>query len=315
MILMASKVDLHREIKEAFSRKEKAESLLAKLENLDTSIDEEQKTKLKTEYEDSLSKANEDIFKFKGLISEQITILQDKQEEVQKKSNNLEARFKVGEIDAESYRKQGRNVTQEITKISNEISKYNALLKAQSADEVQSTATNTLTDSKSLDLSDLSSGFKDLPSGFNILKDIQVSDFTTFHHFSEFEFTVLNKVAVIATGLMILSLFLPWVSASAFGVTESTGATLRYFVLGLVAIPAILLKNSKASGIVFTLVGGVTSLLDIYEFINFQRYSDTLNMYSELNMFNASFNVGFYLNLITGLVLVCIGILKLKEEA
>jgi hypothetical protein len=284
------------EIQEAFSRKEKIESLLANLEELGTksSIGEEQQSKLKTDYSKSLLETNVEIQKIKERLSEWIVNLQKDLEVCKTESKDLDTRFKVGEVDAENYRKQGRKLAQEITKSDEDIVKFKTLLGAKTAAEVGGSLDLLLEKPKHIMRAEPSS--IQLP---DFLNDLKFSDFMTFHKYTEIEFVGMNKIVLSGVGIMVLSLFLPWASFLGFSsAIIFTGTGFWYLILVLAAIAGILMKNPKASALVLTGVGGIGLLFNAPSIFSYER---------------AFLSIGFYLYLVGSLALTYVGVSRLKE--
>ena len=282
------------ELQEAFSRKEKIDGLLANLEELKGGMEEEQQSKLKSEYNKTLLEASVEIQKIKERLSEQIVSLQKDLEMYQTESKDLDTRFKVGEVDAESYRKQGRKLAQEISKSEEEIAKYKTLLEVKTAAEVGGYIDVPLEKSKPIARAESSSN--QLP---DILKDLNSSDFTSFYNYSEIEFIGMKKIAIYGAGMMILSLFLPWASFLGFSSAIIwSGTGFWYLILGVAAVAAIFMKNSRASALVLTGAGGIALLINIPSLFGFER---------------AFLAIGFYLYLIGSLAVTYVGVSRLKE--
>jgi len=285
------------ELQEAFSRKEKIESLLSNLEELRAKggIEEEQQSKLKTDYNKSLLETTVDIQKIKERLSERIVSLQKELEVRKTESKDLDTRFKVGEVDAESYRKQGRNLSQEITKSDEEIAKYKTLLGAKTAAEVGGYIDVAIVKS-SPTVKRSGESSQQLP---DILKDLTSSDFTTFYNYSEIELIGMKKIAIYGAGIMILSLFLPWASFLGFSsAIIYSGTGFWYLILGLAAVAAIFMKNPKAGALVLTVAGGIALLVNIPSLLGYER---------------AFLAIGFYLYLVGSLAITYVGVTRLKE--
>lgn len=285
------------EIQEAFSRKEKIESLLVNLEELrgKGGIDEEQKSKMKTDYNKSLLETSVEIQKIKERLSERIVSLQKELETRKSESKDLDTRFKVGEVDAESYRKQGRNLSQEITKSDEEIAKYKTLLGAKTAAEVGGYIDVAIVKS-SPTIKRSGESSQQLP---DFLKDLTSSDFTTLYNYSEIEFIGMKKIAIYGAGIMILSLFLPWASFLGFSnAMIYSGTGFWYLILGLAAVAAIFMKKPKASALVLTVAGGIALLVNIPSLFGYER---------------AFLAIGFYLYLVGSLAVTYVGVSSLKK--
>ncbi len=284
------------EIQEAFSRKEKIESLLANLEELRAKggIEEEQQSKLKTEYNKSFLETSVEIQKIKERLSERIVSLQKDLEVRKSESKDLDTRFKVGEVDAEIYRKQGRNLAQEITKSDEEIARYKTLLGAKTTAEVGGYLdVDIVKSSRAIKRSGASS--QQIP---DFLKDLNSSDFTTFYNYSEIEFIGMKKIAIYGAGMMILSLFLPWASYMPFSVARIfSGTGFWYLILGLAAIAGIYMKNPKAGALVLTGAGGIALLVNIPSIFGYER---------------AFLAIGFYLYVVGSLAVTYVGVSSLK---
>lgn len=287
------------EIQEAFSRKEKIESLLANLEELRAKggIEEEQQSKLKTDYNKSLLETIVEIQKIKERLSERIVSLQKDLEVRKTESKDLDTRFKVGEVDAENYRKQGRNLAQEITKSDEDIAKLKTLLGAKTAAEMGGYLDVPLEKSKPVMRTEAAS--IQLP---DFLKDLKFSDFTTFHKYTEIKFAGMNEIVISGAGMMVLGLFLPWASFLGFSLYSSgiifSGSGFWYLILVSAAIAGILMKNPKASALVLTGAGGIGLLFNVPSFLGYER---------------AFLSIGYYLYLVGSLAVTYVGASRLKE--
>ena len=218
--------------------------------------------------------------------------LHQKDHEVSKtESKDLDIRFKVGEIDAESYRKQGQKLAQEITK---EMDKYKTLLAAKTSAEVGGYIDIPLDKSKPIKRAEASSIH--LP---DILKDLKISEFTNLYQYSEIEFVGNNKIIASGVGIMILSLFLPW--ASFLGASNAiifSGTGFLYLILGLAAGAAIFIKNFRASTLVLACAGGIALLFNVPSLFGYER---------------AFLSIGFYLYLVGSLAVTYVAVSRLKE--
>jgi hypothetical protein len=236
-----------------------------------------------------------EIQKIKERLSERIVSLQKDLEACKSESKDLDTRFKVGEVDAESYRKQGRNLAQEITKSDEEIAKYKTLLGAKTAAEVGGYMDVPLEKSKPIMRTEASS--IELPG---ILKDLRFSDFTTFHKYTEIEFAGMNKIVISGAGMMVLGLFLPWASFLGFSSAIIwSGTGFWYLILGLAAVAAIFMKNPKASALVLTVAGGIALLVNIPSLFGYEK---------------AFLAIGFYLYVVGSIAITYVGISKFKIE-
>lgn len=110
---------MNKELRAAYSAKEKAELLLSNLDKLkaEGSIEEAQYEVLKTEYikmgDDAMSKINSIKVELQKQLDDKTRELDVYKQEL----SNLEARFKVGQIPAETYLKQEKRLRKKIAEL------------------------------------------------------------------------------------------------------------------------------------------------------------------------------------------------------
>lgn len=121
---------MKKELRAAYSVKEEAELLLSNLENLkaDGSIADAQYEMLKAEY----TKISDDaLLKVDTIKTELQKVLDDKTRELgvfKQELSNLEARFKVGQIPAETYLKQEKGPKRKVIELERQVSELQTLV-------------------------------------------------------------------------------------------------------------------------------------------------------------------------------------------
>lgn len=127
-----------KELRTAYSAKEEAELLLPNLEKLkaEGSIADAQYEVLKAEY----TKMSDDaISKIASIKAELQKVLDDKTRELgvfRQELSNLEARFKVGQIPAETYLKQEKEPKKKVAELEKEVSELQALVNSTSSADI-----------------------------------------------------------------------------------------------------------------------------------------------------------------------------------
>jgi hypothetical protein len=127
-----------RELQIAFSEKEKTERLLSNLENLSAqgSVTPDQYTQIKAGYQNNLSVAASTILQVKSRIAQSIEYQKTNIGLFSHELQNLETRFRIGEITIEEFQKSQQKTQAKIQKMHNTVSGLQKLFNAQSSAEV-----------------------------------------------------------------------------------------------------------------------------------------------------------------------------------
>lgn len=96
-----------KELQRAYSKKEKNEKLLSKLEKLreDGSVTDEQYESMKSNYTQIINEATSTIEQIKNGLAKEIESEEKTLDTYKQELKNLEARFKVGELSSEDHQK------------------------------------------------------------------------------------------------------------------------------------------------------------------------------------------------------------------
>jgi len=167
-------------------------------------------------YKSLLKQAREDL----TAIRESLKRSRERQhgiiQTLRQESDVLEARFKIGEISVNDYRKQDKRLRSKTARAEQRLREINQLMSAESPAQV--------------------GGFVDVPlerrlpeNALTWLTDMIPSalawpDFTSvrFVEPRNWTFTLTKVVATCGTGLMLLSILLPWVCVGGFFSTSAT---------------------------------------------------------------------------------------------
>ena len=125
-----------RKLRIAFSKKEKGEQLLSKLEELKEKgeVEDEQYEKKKEGYQRLLEEGKLEIEAIKGGLSSKLEALKRELEGYPEDLKHLKLESKVGEISATRYMRQEQRIRRKIQKLRPQISDLETLLKAESAE-------------------------------------------------------------------------------------------------------------------------------------------------------------------------------------
>ena len=125
-------------LQEAYSKKEKYEKLLSNLEKLreEGSVTDEQYESMKSNYIRIINEATSTIEQIKNRIRSDIERGEKTIEVYEQELRNLEARFKVGELSADEYRKSEQRARDKIEKERARILELKRLLESKSSADV-----------------------------------------------------------------------------------------------------------------------------------------------------------------------------------
>lgn len=134
-----------RALKEAFSKKERAVSLLVKLQKMKSegSLTEEQFQSMKAEYDQMIDSSTKEIDRLKGEINSDLQSVEKEVESYKQELSNLSLRQKVGEISANEFQKSEKKLKGKIEKAEGEITALKALASAQLASDIAGTLPTT----------------------------------------------------------------------------------------------------------------------------------------------------------------------------
>lgn len=313
-----------RQLREAFSSVEKLEGFLAQLEELkrEGSVDEETYSGLKARYQDSIRVHQAEIEKIKGRLTENLIAQENKLKKLQKELQSIEARFKVGELNFDQYQRQKEWQLREIVSTEKKISELKSQIAAQSSAEVG----GYLEPTRGI-----------FPAGTSLpeLSEIRFGGLENI-------ITPLRVAGFIASLLLLIFVFLPWVSmdfGGALGLgfkaletanTDPESLQARDFnfggilalLAGILGMAVSLIGARPSSRGLGYLATGALGLLGIIVFsvifgMDYQTVSDlTGEIFGEELAGGLSFSpeIGGILFLIATLAILVIGYLELRSE-
>jgi len=125
-------------LQQEFSKKEKAERLLTNLEELKSqnSIEESQYSTLKQKYSTAIQEARSAIEKRKSELKTKLAEIEKNVALYDQELKNLATKFKVGEFNADIYKKKERAVVERKSKLENEKKNLESWINAQSSANV-----------------------------------------------------------------------------------------------------------------------------------------------------------------------------------
>ena len=127
-----------KQLRLAYSKKEKAEKLLSNLEELKEqgSVTVEHYQSLKQEYEKFLEDAISEVEQIKTEIIGELKKFERNLESLKHDLSNFEARFKVGELPAKNYEKIGGRTQSKIKQTQKKISQLQSLIDSKSSEDI-----------------------------------------------------------------------------------------------------------------------------------------------------------------------------------
>jgi len=127
-----------KKLRIAFSKKEKGEQLLGKLEELKEKgeVEDEQYEKKKEHYARLVEEGQLELEAIKDGLSSKLEALKRELESYPDSLKDLKLESKVGEISASRYMRQEQRIRRKVQKLRQEISDTELLLKAETANEV-----------------------------------------------------------------------------------------------------------------------------------------------------------------------------------
>jgi len=320
-----------RKLQEAYSRKERAERLLSNLENLrrEGSIDESQYESMKMEYMQMLNSATTEIEQLKSEIGREIESTQRNLEIYNQELNNLGVKFKVGELSADEYQRSEQRIRRRIEETQQKLSELKRLFESKTSADVGGYI--EVKEVRSKKAKELTTGIS-FPTLNNIISSIREtsgSDFTEFVTTFEDVMTPRTKLIGLIGGiLMIISLFLPWVSISVFGLLLSFSAFSLHgglggigLIAGLFSVLAAFLERSNARGILHLGMGILAILALLIVWASAPGISGAEGLYGEITekmmeelMKMITIREGFYLYIISFIIVIVGGLFELGEK-
>lgn len=127
-----------KELQRAYSKKEKNEKLLSKLEKLreDGSVTDEQYESMESNYTRIINEATSAIEQIKNGLARDIESEEKTLETYKQELKNQEARFKVGELSAEDYQKSEQKARSKIERAQAKVSELERLRDSNSSTDV-----------------------------------------------------------------------------------------------------------------------------------------------------------------------------------
>ena len=125
-----------RKLRLAFSKKERGEELLARLDELKDGgeIDEEQYDRKKEQYSQLIEEGSLEIESIRKSLSAKLEALQRDLERFPSELKDLELKSKLGEIDAEDFAGREQKLRAKITKLEQDAKETQSLFDADSAE-------------------------------------------------------------------------------------------------------------------------------------------------------------------------------------
>ena len=125
-----------RKLRMAFSKKEKGEQLLTRLDELKDAgeVDDEQYERKKAQYVHLLDEGTQELEAIRKSLTAKLEALQRDLERFPEELKELELKSKLGEIDAESFANREEKLRAKISKLEEDARETQALLDADSAE-------------------------------------------------------------------------------------------------------------------------------------------------------------------------------------
>jgi len=127
-----------RKLRIAFSKKEKGEQLLSKLEELEEEgeLEDAQYETMKEEYGQLLGEGNSEIKGIKEGLTKTLEATREELESYSQELKNLEVRIKVGELSTDKSRRQEKKLRTKVEKLKQKAEDLESLLSASSSDDL-----------------------------------------------------------------------------------------------------------------------------------------------------------------------------------
>jgi hypothetical protein len=286
-------------LRQTFSLREKAASLLSNLERLkeEKSIEEEQYNAMKQNYTTILEQTESEIRVIKGKLQEELIDKQRTLEVYGQELKSLEARYKVGELAVEEYLKAESRAKNQIKKSEERIAELKSLIESQNSADMGGY----------IDVPLKRESIVNLPFA-HFLDKIPDINFFKFSSAKEWEFNASRIATVFGVGLMFISVFMPWISAiglSAMGIQVGKGVGVLFLILALVNVVALFLADQKLRKQVHIYIGaiGILGVIIVF-FVVAQSVGSRLGL--------ARLSIGAYLYFISCIITIICGLNKPK---
>jgi len=257
-----------KKLQMAFSRKEKAKKVLSNLEQLKDggAVDEAQYTAMKSEYSEVLKQANAEIKSIKEQLEDAIEKLTTEQETREQELKNLEARFKVGQIQADPYRRTEQKSRTKIDRIEQRVAELKQLCGSKASNDAGGYVDVSLMKKKGSKREKALLSMPSIPSFRQVSTTIREKAGTySIGFIGSFEEIALPRaklIGVISGVLVFISVFLKWEAISLMGITIAFAGTsisgaieAIAIIAGIFCVLGAFLENPKASGLVHISVG------------------------------------------------------------
>ncbi|NMA88475.1 MAG: CdvA-like protein [Methanoculleus bourgensis] len=313
-----------RELQRAFSTKEKFEKLLANLDELkvEESIPDDLFNSMKTEYQQSLKQAIETINQVKKKLEGDVQTEEINIQRYNQELQNLDTRFKVGEITAENLQKAEQRIQRIMQRSLALVEELRRLQASQSSADVGGYI-DTKTGGRaggaplagSLTFSTVSA-----PRMDNIRSAIQGTSITDFSEFrtdlNEILSSPLELIGPTGGLILFISIFLPWISATIFsqsltdlaGLSSGIGLLVLIEVIAaIMGIGSIFLVWENARGIILTAIGAITLVMAVI------LIPALFDSYVGSGIFSSVVGIGYYVNIIGSIIMLAGGVMALGK--
>jgi hypothetical protein len=303
-----------RELQKAFSAKEKYEKLLSNLDALKGKgqVSEDQYNSMKTGYQKSQEQAVATVSQLKMKITQDI---QSEETNIQRQNvelQNFDTRFKVGEIKADDLQKAEQRIRAKIQRSQSAVKDLNRLLAAQSSADVGGYIDVKTGGGSGSTVSVSGADFPGIGQAISAIRETSVSDFTEIRTDTSEILVPSREIIGPAGGLLLLiSLFLPWVSV--FGMSVNFFAMPGFYptilvIAALVGMGSAFLIRENARGTLQFATGAIALLLIFFAFFFDPR---TITQFGTLISF---LGIGFYLFVAATLMMIVGGLMELGKR-
>ena len=130
-----------RKLRLAFSKKEKGEELLARLEELNEAgeLEESQYQQKLEQYQQMIDQSNEEISSIRASLTGKLEALQRDLERYPAELKDLELKSKLGEIDADAYAGRAQKLQSRIARLEQDVEETKTFLEAETAEQAGGT--------------------------------------------------------------------------------------------------------------------------------------------------------------------------------
>jgi hypothetical protein len=226
------------QLRQAFSRQEKTSKLLENLEKLraEGTVDEGTYNRLKDEYQRSLEASKADIERIKGQLTTNVGKREEQLGKLNEELKILQGRFKVGELKEAEYERRRQRTSASIARTEREIAQLKNLISSTSSADVGGYADVDIKPTGGVSLPKLPElGFGGFPALESVL-------------------TPLRIAGAIAGLLMLIFVFLPWVSV------EYLGSSFDFKALETISAQEDKVREFNVAGI-FALLAGILAMV------------------------------------------------------